>query len=251
MFQIIHLSDLHLGYSDKESAAVKAITSHILGSFPASTVVLITGDLVQHGSKEEYAEVRLTVLEPLRSKFTVLTCPGNHDYSDNVFGSSLSKESIESYLESSEDGPFPHEHVVDGERTVLIGLDSADPDDRAGFMRGYIGCRQMASMSSILAKHGDKLSVVYFHHHPFIWRWTMVMFGRASVLKAAATGCADIILFGHRHWSQEIRDRSGIPLILSSGKSTKPRLFKKNLSFRVLEVDDGRLIRVRTEEVTL
>ena len=96
----------------------------------------------------------------------------------------------------------------------------------------------------------DKLKIVYFHHHPFIWRWTMIMLGRTALLKAASSGGADILLFGHRHWSQEIRDRSGIPLMLASGKSTKPRWFKKNLSFRVLEVDNGRLVHVRIEEVS-
>ncbi len=77
----------------------------------------------------------------------------------------------------------------------------------------------------------------------------MIMLGRTALLKAAAVGGAAVILFGHRHWSQEIRDRSGIPLMLASGKSTKPRWFKRNLSFRVIEVDDGRLIRVRIEEM--
>ena len=78
----------------------------------------------------------------------------------------------------------------------------------------------------------------------------MIMLGRTALLKAASSGGADILLFGHRHWSQEIRDRSGIPLMLASGKSTKPRWFKKNLSFRVLEVDNGRLVHVRIEEVS-
>lgn len=249
MFQIVHLSDVHLGYSDKESAAATALTSHILGSFPAGTVILITGDLVQHGSRDEYAEVRSAMLEPLRRKFTVITCPGNHDYSDDALGAHLSRGSIETYSEFAGDGPFPQAHVVDGEKTVLIGLDSADPDDRAGFMRGWVGDRQISRMSSMLAEHEDKLRIVYFHHHPFIWRWTMMMLGRTTLLKAAAAGGAGVLLFGHRHWSQEMCCRSGIPLMLASGKSTKPRWLKRNLSFRVLEVDDGRLIRVRTEEV--
>lgn len=247
MFQIVHLSDMHLGYSDRESAATSTLTSHILNSFPADTVILITGDLVQHGSREEFAEVCSAMLEPLHKKFTVITCPGNHDYSDDVFGARLSQRSIEAYLKFTGDGPFPQAHVV-GERTVLIGLDSADPEDRAGFMRGWMGYKQISRMSSLLAEHEDKLRIVYFHHHPFTWRWTMIMLGRTALLKAAAAGGADLLLFGHRHWSQKIR-RSGNPLMLASGKSTKPRWFKRNLSFRVIEVDDGHLVRVHTEEV--
>lgn len=248
MLQIVHLSDLHLGYSDREGVATKAIAAHILNSFPSGTIVLITGDLVHHGSKDEYAEVA-SILAPLRRKFTVITCPGNHDYSDDTFGANLSQESIETYSEFTGDGPFPQAHVVDGGKTALIGLDSADPEDRAWLMMGYVGEKQISRMSSLLAEHGDKLKIVYFHHHPFIWRWTMMMLGRTALLKAAAAGGATILLFGHRHWSQEKRDRAGIPLMLASGKSTKPRWFKRNLSFRVIEVDSGHLIRVRTEEV--
>lgn len=249
MVQIVHLSDIHIGYSDREIAGAKVLTAHILASFPFGTIILITGDLVQNGSKEEYVEVCSTVLEPLRRKFTVITCPGNHDYSDDTFGARLSKKSIKAYLNLTGDGPFPQAHVVAGEKTVLIGLDSADPDDRAWLMMGYVGKRQISCMSSLLAEHEDKLKIVYFHHHPFMFRWTMMMLGRTALLKAASSSGVDILLFGHRHWSQEIRDRSGIPLMLASGKSTKPRWLKKNLSFRVLEVDDGRLIGVRTEDV--
>lgn len=248
MLQIVHLSDMHLGYSDRESIAAKALVAHILGSFRSGTIVLITGDLVQHGSKDEYAEIS-AILAPLRRKFTVITCPGNHDYSDDTFGAHLSQESIETYLEFTGDGPFPQAHVADGGKTVLIGLDSADPDDKAGFMRGWVGDKQISRMSSLLAEHEDKLRIVYFHHHPFMWRWTMMMLGRTALLKAAASTGADVLLFGHRHWSQEMHDRSGIPLMLASGKSTKLRWFKRNLSFRVLEVDDGCLIRVYIEEV--
>jgi len=245
--QIVHLSDIHIGYSGKETTAAKSLATHILASFPPTTVVIITGDLVQHGSREEYAEIS-AILAPLRRKFTVITCPGNHDYSDDTFGAHLSKKSIRAYLEFTGDGPFPQAHVV-GENTVFIGLDSADPDDRAWLMMGYVGRKQISRMSSLLAEHENKLKIVYFHHHPFMFRWTMMMLGRTALLKAAKSGGADILLFGHRHWSQEIRNRSGIPLMLASGKSTKPRWFKRSLSFRVLEVDDGRLIRVRIQEV--
>jgi len=245
---IIHLSDIHLGYSDKERPATKALVAHIFESFPSDTVVLITGDLVQHGSREEYTEIT-AILSPLRRKFMVITCPGNHDYSDDTFGAHLSQKSIKDYSEFTGDGPFPQTHLVDGGKTALIGLDSADPADRAWFMMGYVGPKQISRMSSLLAEHEDKLKIVYFHHHPFIFRWTMMMLGRTALLKAASAGNASILLFGHRHWSQEIHNRSRIPLMLASGKSTKPRWFKKNLSFRVIEVDDGYLIRVRTEEV--
>ncbi len=73
MLQIVHLSDIHVGYSDRETAGVKALTAHILGSFPAGTIVLITGDLVQRGSRKEYAEVCSAMLEPLRRRFTGIT----------------------------------------------------------------------------------------------------------------------------------------------------------------------------------
>ena len=58
-------------------------------------------------------------------------------------------------------------------------------------------------------------------------------------------GKADLMLFGHKHWSQAFFDHKGIPAMLASGKVTKPNR-RNNLAFRVVEIDNGKIYRVYT-----
>lgn len=249
MFRLVHISDIHIGESAKTDANAVALVNYIIENFPADTVVVITGDLVHYGTPGGYETLRETVLTPLRQKFTVLTCPGNHDYCTNWLGSRLSEESVERYRETTGDGPFPHVHVVEGEGTALIGMDSSDPNDKAWLAGGLIEGWQVDRLKGILAEHADKLRIVYFHHHPFAFRLAMFMWGSSALLRAMALHGVRAAIFGHRHWSQMFRDTRGVPLMLSSRKSTKPRWFSGGkLSFRVLEIEDGSVTRVYAEE---
>lgn len=248
MFSLIHLSDIHIGYSDTEDRNAVALVRHIVEKFPPGTVVVASGDFVQTGMSGEYARVE-AVLAPLREKFTLLTCPGNHDYSCNWLGSKLSQHSVAMFMNHVNMGTFPQTHVVEAESTVLVGLDSSDLNDKAWLAGGLVECWQVDRMKEILAEHGDKLRVVYFHHHPFVWRVYMLFFGSSALLRAMASHGVGLAMFGHRHWSQLMRNTRGIPLMLSSGKSTKPRWFSGGkLSFRVVEIEDGRVLRVYAEE---
>jgi len=247
MFEIVHLSDIHIGHSEKAEASASALAKYITGRFPEGTVVVITGDLVHTGAASEYERLAATLLNPLREKFTVLTVPGNHDYCADWFGSRFSEESAGLYHGLGY-GPFPCVHTVPGEDTVLIGLDSADPDDRVWFSGGLADRRQVSRLKEILTEHASKLKIVYFHHHPFCIRLMMIMWGGSGLLKAMASHGADVALFGHRHWSQVFRDTRGVPLMLASRKSTSPRWFSGKLSFRVLEVGKGEMKGFRSEE---
>jgi len=248
MFRLVHISDIHIGESATTDANAVALVEHIIENFPADTVIVITGDLVNYGTADGYEKFRSTVLLPLRRKFTVLTCPGNHDYCTNWLGSRLSEESVERYRECTDDGPFPQVHAVEGEDTVLIGMDSADPADKVWFAGGLIEGWQVGRLKNILADHAGKLRIVYFHHHPFALRLMMWMWGSSALLEAIAS-CGAIAIFGHRHWSQVFRDTKGVSLMLASRKSTKPRWFSGGkLSFRVLEIEGGSVVRVYAEE---
>lgn len=85
MFTIAHLTDTHFGnrseVADRNRRVVEAVAA--LGP----DVVIVTGDVADHGTAEEYAEARAvigTLPGPL------LWCPGNHDvreaFSTAVFG---------------------------------------------------------------------------------------------------------------------------------------------------------------------
>lgn len=248
MLDIVHISDIHIGRSRDTDEKAAVLAGHLARAFPSGTVVVITGDLVHSGTEAEYTRLRSSVLSPLRERFTVLSCPGNHDCCDWM-GFRFSEESASLYREHVDGAPFPQAHVMNGEKTVLIGLDSSDPQDRTWLARGWMGGQQVARLAELLAEHAGKLRIVYFHHHPFMIRAAMLMVGSSALLKTLASGGAGAALFGHRHWSQEFRDTKGVPLMLASGSSTSPGL-NGRLSFRVLEVADGAIRSVRTEEVS-
>ncbi|GLZ33787.1 3',5'-cyclic adenosine monophosphate phosphodiesterase CpdA [Lentzea sp. NBRC 105346] len=92
MIVLAHLSDTHIdGGQRNTDRAVR--TMAYVNSLPVDAV-LVTGDIADHGTPEEYLEVA----KILSSPHPVLTCPGNHDvrgpYREFLLGSSPSDEPI-------------------------------------------------------------------------------------------------------------------------------------------------------------
>src|ERR1700744_1450071 len=79
-FVVLQLSVLHLGGTWPGDADPGARLAHavtwIRAHGPQADAVLVTGDLADHATDEEYAAVR-ALLEPLAAPLYVL--PGNHD----------------------------------------------------------------------------------------------------------------------------------------------------------------------------
>ncbi|WP_228456709.1 metallophosphoesterase, partial [Streptomyces durbertensis] len=72
------MSDLHLDGGAATADRVRRVVDHLTGLPGGVDAVLVTGDLADHGTEEEYREAR-EALAPLRDRYRVLTCPGNHD----------------------------------------------------------------------------------------------------------------------------------------------------------------------------
>ncbi|AKU19095.1 hypothetical protein VV02_18860 [Luteipulveratus mongoliensis] len=75
---IAHLSDTHFGGHPTATERVRTALAHVAAMSPPVDVVLVTGDIVDHGSEEEYAEAR-EVLAGWGGPAPMLMCPGNHD----------------------------------------------------------------------------------------------------------------------------------------------------------------------------
>ena len=75
---IAHLSDLHVGGPWSPADRARRVLAHLVGYDPPVDVVVLTGDLAEHGSEQEYAEVA-ALLAQWPGPGPVLTCPGNHD----------------------------------------------------------------------------------------------------------------------------------------------------------------------------
>jgi 3',5'-cyclic AMP phosphodiesterase CpdA len=76
LFVVAHLSDSHIGATDDAPARLRRALDHIAACTPQPDVLLLSGDLTDHGLDDEYeiaARLLSTVTIPL------VTCPGNHD----------------------------------------------------------------------------------------------------------------------------------------------------------------------------
>lgn len=90
MFTIAHLTDTHFGnrpeVADRNRLVVEAVTEL------APDVVVVTGDIADHGTAQEYAEAR-DVLGALAGP--LLWCPGNHDvratFAEAIFGATATE----------------------------------------------------------------------------------------------------------------------------------------------------------------
>ncbi len=144
MTVVAHLSDLHLDGSADRGARARRVVSY-LGGLPGSLdAVLVTGDLAQHGTAPEYEQVR-EVLEPLRDRFPVLVCPGNHDVA-SAFAEHLA--------------PLRSEGVHGGLQILLA--DSSVPDAHDGLLSPST----LAWLDSRLAAAPETPALIGFHHPP-------------------------------------------------------------------------------------
>lgn len=252
MLRLVHLSDIHIGQSEAELINSRTIVAHILRWFRgdvADTRIIITGDLVHNGKVEEFYLFEREVLDPLRSNFPVMLSPGNHDYANA--GTWFNSESVGFFRDLSgascpAGAPCACVHVVESEQTVIVGLDSADPDNKVWFGDGYFNQVQADALDSALSDYQKYLKIVHFHHHPFFLRFGVVLWGSTKILRAMADVDVEMVLFGHKHASELFLDRE-VPFMLASGKVTEPE--RGALRFRVVEIDCGGISRIYEEAV--
>ena len=87
MKKIIHLSDLHVGFADMEKHFHILIRNIIFKKQPAENyVIIITGDLIEMAKIEFFALAKKGIDTLRQQGFTVLAVPGNHDYSNLLYG---------------------------------------------------------------------------------------------------------------------------------------------------------------------
>ena len=137
---ILQLSDPHIGAPDGDPEGDLArVVARVRELHLAPAVVLVSGDLTEHGDPAEYARVR-TLLEPLRAP--VLALPGNHDDSATL---------RDAFPETAHDGPVR-----------VLTLDSRRP----GRDDGALGAEQLARLDADLAAGDGAPALVALHHPP-------------------------------------------------------------------------------------
>ena len=157
---ICQISDLHikaggkLSYKVVDTAAMlRACVKDVLSLKQRPDVVVITGDLVDFGTREEYAFLR-GLLAPL--PMPVYLLPGNHDERDAL------RASFPEHRYMQDTGEFC-QYVIDDHPVRLIALDTVVPRQSGG----ELCAKRLGWLDRTLALRPAAPTVVMMHHPPF------------------------------------------------------------------------------------
>jgi 3',5'-cyclic AMP phosphodiesterase CpdA len=153
MFVVAHVSDTHFGNDVQDPAGrAAAVMDHLLAMDPRPDVLVVSGDIADHGLAPEYAEARAWLD---RWPGTVATCPGNHDVR-TAFVEGLGVEGL------GVETRTVVEH--DGFRFVMLdSLVDAVAGERVD--EGRLGADQLAWLDRQLGASDDP-AFVCLHHPP-------------------------------------------------------------------------------------
>ncbi len=141
------------GWSRIDTAAHLARAVAALNALkPRPDVNLITGDLVEHGNADEYANLR-DLLAPLAMPYFLI--PGNHDNRDGL------REAFAGH------GYFPAagflQYVVEDHPLRIVALETHIP----GAGGGELCAERLGWLDDALAAQPKKPTLVMMHHPPF------------------------------------------------------------------------------------
>jgi 3',5'-cyclic AMP phosphodiesterase CpdA len=227
MKQIIHLSDLHIGFQDLEDRFQDLVENLIAEMKPAADyVVVITGDLVEKPAGTNQYQRARRVLDRLNGAgFTTLVVPGNHDYNNGLV---LSETFVPQFKETFFGDPhltYPKLDIIDG--IAFIGLDSMAEElhwyDQM-FAEGELGRAQLQRLDDLLGDASVQRCahrVIYLHHHPFD-PMPLGQLKDSRKLKRVIRrhNNVDALLFGHNHLGRERHGRWGVPRCYDGGTAT-------------------------------
>ncbi|HJS32314.1 MAG TPA: phosphodiesterase [Alphaproteobacteria bacterium] len=201
--RIAQISDFHIRpageliYGALDTAAYLARAVATLNALdPQPDLALLTGDLVDGGSDEEYARLR-ALLAPLRAPYRVI--PGNHDTRDGL----RRAFAADRYLPTS--GDFLHYAIEDGAVRILA-LDSLVP----GKVWGRLCRERLAWLEAKLAAAPERPTMIVVHHPPFL---TGIAHMDAHAFEGAAQFAAIVrrhdqverVIAGHVHRAMQVR----------------------------------------------
>jgi len=148
MLVIAHVSDTHFGNEVQDLATRNTLVmDHLLTMDPRPDVLVVTGDVADHGLPEEYAAARAWLD---RWDGPLAVCPGNHDVRDAfVAGLGIATRTVVG---------------AGGSRFVM--LDSlVDADETGRVDPGRLGEDQLAWLDARLAEDAGP-AYVCLHHPP-------------------------------------------------------------------------------------
>lgn len=241
--KIIQLTDTHLmppgavvNGVDPERQLRLAVED-ILARHGDTDLMVITGDLCNHGDPEAYALLR-EILAPVPFELRLLI--GNHD---------RRPEFRAAFPEHPVDGQGFVQSFMDTDHGRLLFLDTHE----AGMIGGLYGSDRMAFLDEALAGAGDMPVTVFIHHPPFdcgIGHFENIgLHDDGALMQRLGThpGGVRHIVFGHIHIPMAGTAANGIAY--SSGQATGHRFITDlddpcpwwtggNPTYRILLLDE-------------
>jgi 3',5'-cyclic AMP phosphodiesterase CpdA len=245
-YTIVQLSDLHVPADghlfDRVDvcARVEASVELIAAAGCSPDVLVLSGDLADHGEARSYVRLR-PVIEAALRRFSarLLIVPGNHD--DVAL--------LRAHLLGEEPRADPLDSVVRVADLRLIGLDSSVPDAA----HGELTDAQLEALSSELASPAAAGTILVVHHPP-IWATTplseLVGLREPHRLAASIRGRdVRLILSGHTH-RVSAGALAGVPVWVSPSTGSIADVFARNGYrghvgggfTRVDIIDDGEIV---------
>jgi 3',5'-cyclic-AMP phosphodiesterase len=156
---IAHLSDLHLDTGERAYARARRMLDHLDAMHTPPDVVLVTGDIADHGLPAEYEEAA----KLLTGRPGTLVCPGNHD-ERTAFRAAFADVVDEAGPASGDGSPAPVNTVrhVAGVRFLLC--DSSIPGRHDGWLEDVT----LEWLDAALDAAPDLPALVCFHHPPVL-----------------------------------------------------------------------------------
>lgn len=155
---IAQISDMHIkkpgellyGRIDTQGYLERAV-AHVNTLDPSPDIALVTGDLVDSGKPEEYANLK-RMLSALRMPYYLI--PGNHDARDPL------RDGFPEHAYLPRTGFL--QYVVEDLPLRLIALDTLVPGKGFGAL-----CQERLDWLEARLKESDRHTLLYMHHPPF------------------------------------------------------------------------------------
>jgi len=199
---LAHISDLHIGKSAKHLEAAKAICHALIAALV--DMVIVTGDVTEHGLKEEYRKFE-EIFQDLFAQNKLLVVPGNHDRWGDDVGQSMMHGMRVSTTQTAD--------------ACLIGIDSTEPRNHLRISgHGTITEYMMRDIEGAVTGIPQNTFVVLaLHHHLLpqpedLWIEKISNLFRLPFAKelyagqqliTRLRGKCNLILHGHRHTLKE------------------------------------------------
>jgi Icc protein len=205
---LAHVSDIHIGQDRRGDGGARALdrTRRVidyLNALPGDLDgVLVTGDLADHGTPDEYATVR-ELLGSLR--FPVLACPGNHD--DRAAYRAALLAEPDAHTE-----PVNQVHRLAGYTIAMC--DSSIP----GRNEGLLDDTTLSWLDKVITDTDDP-TLVCFHHPPVPMRQPFIdgiLLRNPEQLAEVLTDRVVAVLCGHAH-TAATTTFAGRPLVVAPG----------------------------------